>query len=160
WQQDLAPYRALRRALPFVMVAHAAYPEAISDDLPASLSPGWTKILRKRIGYRGLVISDDLEMAGALANGSVAEAAVATLPAGSDMFLVSHREEMVRASYEAVIRAAEEDRDFARHISQSAGRVRAFKTRHSELKRFPSTPTPAKIERLREQMDQFAEGLK
>src|SRR3954468_11807160 len=63
WSQDLAPYRALGSKLPFVMVAHAAYPQVTRDTLPASLSAKWvTDILRKRIGYRGLVVSDDLEM--------------------------------------------------------------------------------------------------
>ena len=59
---DLVPYRELRRELAFVMVAHAAYP-AISGRLaPASLSEEWiTRILRKKIGYQGLVVTDDLD---------------------------------------------------------------------------------------------------
>jgi len=160
-EQDLAPYRALRRTLPFVMVAHASYPEIVPDGLPASLSPRWIKeVLRQKIGYRGLVISDDLEMAGALAGGSVADAAVATLRAGSDLFLVSHQEELVRAAFDAVLHAAEQDQDFARTVAHSAQHVRAFKARHSEFRRFPAPPTAPHIELLRSQMNNFSRSLR
>ena len=67
WEQDMAPYRALRRDAPMVLVGHAAYPAVTRDHTPASLSKKWiTDVLRKKIGYRGLVVSDDLEMGGVL----------------------------------------------------------------------------------------------
>ncbi|HEV2113644.1 MAG TPA: beta-N-acetylhexosaminidase, partial [Terriglobales bacterium] len=148
WAEDIAPYRALRRVFPFIMVAHALYPQVVNDGLPASLSPEWINgILRKRIGYRGLVISDDLEMAGATSVGSVAHAAVATLRAGGDLFLVSHQEESVRESFAKVLIVAGRDDRFARHIAHSAARVRAFKSRHVEVKRFPPPPANAVIEK-------------
>src|SRR5271169_4084876 len=50
WEQDLVPYRLLRRELPFVMVSHAAFPAVTKERTPASLSKKWiTDILRKRI---------------------------------------------------------------------------------------------------------------
>src|ERR1700722_16832354 len=68
WTEDLLPYRTLRAQMPMVMVAHAAYPQVTHDRTPASLSKIWiTDILRKRIGYRNLIVSDDLEMGGVLA---------------------------------------------------------------------------------------------
>ena len=67
WAEDLLPYRMLKRQLPFVMVSHAAYPKVTKAKLPASLSRMWiTDILRKRIGYKNLIVSDDLEMEGVL----------------------------------------------------------------------------------------------
>ena len=68
WAEDLVPYRTLRRQLPMVMISHAAYPQVTREKTPASLSKVWiTDILRKRIGYRNLIVSDDLEMGGVLA---------------------------------------------------------------------------------------------
>src|ERR1019366_4661228 len=56
WEQDLVPYRALRRELPMIMVSHVAFPAVTKDRTPASLSKKWiTGILRKKIGYRGLI---------------------------------------------------------------------------------------------------------
>ena len=65
WAEDLVPYRLLRPELSLVMVSHAAFPAVTRQKMPASLSKKWiTEILRKKIGYRGLIISDDLEMGG------------------------------------------------------------------------------------------------
>ena len=72
WAEDIVPYRLLRRELPLVMVSHAAFPAVTKARTPASLSKKWiTDILRKRIGYRGLICSDDLEMGGVLAAGPI-----------------------------------------------------------------------------------------
>src|SRR5579859_6742020 len=89
WAEDLLPYRRLRNAVAFVMVAHAAYTQVTGDRTPASLSRQWiADILRKKVGYKGLVVSDDLEMGGALAAGSIEHAAVESIRAGADIFLV------------------------------------------------------------------------
>ncbi|MBI2683013.1 MAG: glycoside hydrolase family 3 protein [Acidobacteriales bacterium] len=61
WSEDLMPYRKSHRQMPFIMVAHAAYPAVTGDNTPASISRKWiTEVLRKRIGYRGLIVSDDM----------------------------------------------------------------------------------------------------
>src|SRR5579863_1433243 len=76
WIEDLLSYRILRAQLPMVMISHAAYPQVTKSHTPASLSKVWiTDILRKRIGFRNLVVSDDLEMGGVLAAAPVGEAA-------------------------------------------------------------------------------------
>src|SRR5437588_4264611 len=123
------------------MVAHAGYPDVTRDNQPASLSRKWMQqILRDRIGYRGLIISDDLEMGGVLAAGSIEDVAVETLRAGADMFLVCHNQELVWRAYEAVLRVAEKDRKFATHITQAARRVLRFKRRARELHVFSGEP--------------------
>ncbi|MGZ4821629.1 MAG: beta-N-acetylhexosaminidase [Terriglobales bacterium] len=154
----LYPYRVLHRQLPFVMVAHAAYPAITKDKTPASLSRKWiSDILRKRIGYRGLVLCDDLEMGGVLAAASVEEAAVETLKAGSDIFMVCHNEEMVWRSYEAVLTTAERDRKFASLVAEKARRVLSFKKRAPELKRHAPPPTGETVDRLRREIWELSE---
>lgn len=161
WEEDLFPYRALRRELPFVMVAHAAYPAVTNDATPASLSPRWIHdILRKKVGYRGLVVSDDLEMGGVLAAAPIEAAAVQTLGAGADLFLVCHNEEHVLAAYEAVVREAERERRFAARVSQASRHVLAFKKKAGELRRPAPKPTPDGIERLRQRIRAFSQQVK
>ncbi len=156
WSQDLYPYRKLRKELPFVMVAHAAYPAVTCDRTPASISHKWiSEILREKIGYRGLVISDDLEMGGVLAAGSIEHAAIETIRAGADLFLVCHQEEHVWATYRAVLKEAENDRQFARLVQRAARRVLEFKKRHKDLRRFSGAPSERTIRKLREEMARF-----
>lgn len=162
WEQDLFPYRALRREMPFVMVAHAAYPAVTKARTPASLSRKWIgDILRKKIGYRGLVISDDLEMGGVLATASIEDAAVETVRAGADIFLVCHNEEKVWRTYEAVLSAAERDRKFAALIADRSQRILDFKKKSPAIKRAPAPPpTAATVDRLRRAIWKFGEQVR
>jgi beta-N-acetylhexosaminidase len=158
WAEDLLPYRELHTRLPFVMVAHAAYPGATKDALPASLSRYWMRdVLRRKIGYRGLIVSDDLEMGGVLAAGSIADVAVGTLRAGADIFLVCHNQELVWRAYEAVIREAERDRKFAAQVSQAALRVLAFKKRSAALRGFAAEPKAKVVQKLKRIVETFSE---
>src|SRR6266849_3273187 len=86
WSEDLLPYRTLQAQLPMVMISHAAYPQVTHDRTPASLSKVWiTDVLRKRIGFRNLIVSDDLEMGGVLSAAPVGRAAVESIRAGGDL---------------------------------------------------------------------------
>src|SRR5580704_11683158 len=124
WEQDLIPYRTLRGELPMVMVSHAAFPDVTKDRTPASLSKKWiTDILRKKIGYRGLICSDDLEMGGVLAAAPIEEATVAHIRAGGDLALICHHEEFVLRAHEALTREAERDSKLSRRVHESARRV-------------------------------------
>ena len=96
WQEDLEPYRALRDELPMVMVSHAAYPLTKDEERPASVSSFWvSEVLRKRIGYRGIVLSDDLEMGGVANFMPMGEAAVEAVRVGSDLLLICHHPEPI-----------------------------------------------------------------
>jgi len=161
WNEDLYPYRELRREAAFVMVAHAAYPAVTKKSEPASLSRKWiTDILRKKIGYKGLIITDDLEMGGVAAAASIEDAAITTLEAGADMFLICHKEEKVWPAYEAVLSKAERDRRFARLIAERARRVAAFKKKSRELKRKVSPPSDKLIDKLRRELWEFSEQVR
>ena len=127
------PIARCDKEFPFVMVAHVSYPEITGDATPASLSKKWiTGILRKKIGYRGLVISDDLDMGGVLNGASIEEAAVETLRAGSDLFLVCQKEEHVWRAYEAVFKRAESDAR-VRQAGSGESKTREPHSRRSQL---------------------------
>jgi beta-N-acetylhexosaminidase len=162
WDGDLVPYRQMRGEFPFVMVAHVAYPKITSSGTPASLSHEWISgILRKRIGYRGLVISDDLDMGGVLNGASIEEAAVETLRAGSDMFLVCQKDEHVWRAYEAVFKLAENDARFARLVAAKARRVKAFKSKAAAVSaKRAAAPTEKTVKTLRHRVWEFTEELR
>ena len=160
WAKDLAPYRLLRRNLPLVMISHAAFSAVTKDRTPASLSKKWiAEILRKKIGYRGPIISDDLEMGGVLAAAPIEQAAVAHIRAGGNLALICHKEDFILRAHEALIREAERDRKFAKRVQESSRRVQAFKKKHLPRQRAP-LPTAARAEKLTRQLWEFGEQVR
>ncbi len=163
WAEDLVPYRTLRRRLPFVMISHAAYPDVTGDRAPASLSKKWiTDILRKRIGYSGLVVSDDMEMGAVLKFAPIEETVVRHIRAGGDLALICHSEELVTRGYEALVRAAETDGRIRTRVAEAARRVQKLKRKLFALPHYRkvSSPTAAKVERLTRRLWEFGEEVR
>jgi len=162
WAEDLLPYRKLAGSVAFVMVAHAAYPQVTGDKTPASLSKHWvTDVLRRRIGFRGLIVSDDLEMGGVLAAAPIGAAAAEAVRAGSDLCLVCHHEEKVLQVHEELIQAAAKDKALSRQITQASSRVLAFKKRNARRLRMPAkAPSRAVVEKLTRRLWEFGEQVR
>jgi beta-N-acetylhexosaminidase len=159
WQEDLEPYRALRDELPMVMVSHAAYPLTKEKRRPASVSSFWVgEVLRKRIGYRGIVLSDDLEMGGVANFMPMGDAAVEAVRVGSDLLLICHHAEPILSVYEALIAEGERSAAF--------GRLLQARARESERKRaktfragMPAAVSKRQFEALRARILRFGEKV-
>lgn len=88
-EAELVPFADGADYAPAVMAAHIALPEVTGDDMPASLSETVISgILRERLGYDGIVMTDALNMGAVTGQFSSAEAAVLAVEAGCDLILM------------------------------------------------------------------------
>jgi beta-N-acetylhexosaminidase len=125
-----------------VMTAHVAVPAITgSTTLPATLAPEVINgLLRSRIGYDGVVITDCLEMQAISAGVGIAEGAVRALQAGADIVLISHRNDRQMAGLQAIREAVERGELSASVVLAAAKRVLHLKER---LPRWDRLPTAA-----------------
>jgi len=138
--QDLAPYIELfqRRddRIRCVMVSHGGFPnidirEETTGGLlePASLNYNIvTKLLRQELGYKHLVVTDDLEMGAIGRHYEIGDAAVRAVLAGEDMLLICATPEKIRRGHEALLDAARDGRIPKERIKQSLERIARTKT--------------------------------
>jgi beta-N-acetylhexosaminidase len=159
WSEDILPYRELHPMMPLVMLNHAAYPRTAGKDCPASVSRFWmTTVLRKRIGYRGIIFSDDFEMGGILRFMSIEEAAVSAIRAGMDMIEICHSPELILRAYEALLHEAERSASFRNLLHDRSGTVsRKRKQLYAEPAR--RLLSGAQFGALRERILRFNESI-
>ena len=123
---ELLPFRAgIDAGAQFVMVGHISLPNVTTDGLPASLSKEiMNDLLREEMGFKGLIITDAMNM-GAITNyyGS-AEAAVMTLKAGADMVLMPAD---LTAAYNGVLEEMQNDEQMRALVEEKVMRILATK---------------------------------
>jgi beta-N-acetylhexosaminidase len=159
WNEDLVPYREIHQDMPIVMMNHAAYPRTPGKELPASVSKFWIgEILRKRIGYRGIVLSDDLEMGGILKFMPIDEAAVAAIRTGSDLVEICHHPEPILLAYEALVTEAERSAAFRNILLERARRTTKLKAK-TFPKSMPAALSAKNFEALRARILAFNETI-
>jgi beta-N-acetylhexosaminidase len=138
---ELVPFRAgIAAGADAVMVGHIYLPALMpGPPEPATFSPEViTGLLRRQLGFGGLVITDCLEMEAVVRTVGVAQGAVLALQAGADLVLVSHRPERQRAAIEAVRAAVHAGELSTARIHEAAERVARLKRDYLSWDALPS----------------------
>jgi len=153
--QDLAPYIELFQRIDdrvrVVMVSHGGFPnidikKGTTGGLlePASISPTIvSKLLRQELGYKHLVVTDDLEMGAIAKHCEIEDATVRAFQAGEDMLLICATPETIRRGYRALLEAAREGRVTEKRINGSLKRIAATKA-------LAQPPTPLDMDKYQQ----------
>lgn len=159
WEEDIVPFRELAGQLPMVMVSHASYPHASGKSLPASVSAFWiTNILRKKLRFRGLVVSDDMEMGGILTQMPIEDAAIEAVLAGTDLLEICRDPSLILSAYEALLSEAEHSPFFRLKIQGAVRRIERSKKRQSFTQTIPR-PNSKMLEQLRAEIETFEQQV-
>lgn len=125
-QTELPPFRSSAGIADLVMTANVGYPALDPSGLPASLSKPIVDFLRLNVGFSGVVITDDLEMAAIQDRWSTSEAGVMALNAGVDLLLVNSSGD-IPALHDAIVEAVRSGVVSEARIDESLQRVLALK---------------------------------
>ena len=121
---DLLPFQAaIAQEIELLMTAHVVYP-ALDLQQPASLSSViMNDLLRKQLGFQGVIVSDDLEMGAIVRHSSVTAAAVQALSAGADLLLVCQSLERALGARDACRRALQQGILTGERVTEAQRRV-------------------------------------
>ncbi|MDR1388657.1 MAG: glycoside hydrolase family 3 protein [Treponema sp.] len=149
WERELVPYRMLvKEGLPAVMSGHLAFPQTPAGASPASLSRWFlNSMLREKIGFTGMVITDDLMMYGAFqTTGTLSRTAREALLAGNDMILVSSTPALDDPLWTDLLALMKTDTAFRVRVRDAAKRVLAAKLKY--IKSETLIPDPARVREI------------
>src|SRR5262245_63393376 len=112
-----------------LMISHAYY-HGFGDEklIPASLSPRMVDgFLRKKLGYKGLTITDDLTMGAVTSIGLTPEVFLRAFEAGNDFLLFSQTTPLVEQAFTRIVNAARKSAVLRRRVDESVERIMALK---------------------------------
>jgi beta-N-acetylhexosaminidase len=124
---DLVPFRAaIAEGVPLVMLSHAAYPALDPDRIASQSHSVATGLLRGKLGFQGVIVTDSLEAAAVLSRSGIATAAERSLRAGADLILMTGSASW-NVVYPRLLRTARRDPAFRKRVREAAARVLALK---------------------------------
>jgi beta-N-acetylhexosaminidase len=126
-ERDVAAFREAASSLDAVMGAHVVY-SALDPDRPATVSPSAARLLRREVGFDGVLMTDALEMAAIARRWTIPEAAELAIAAGYDVALVGHPDE-VDDTWRRLRDAVRSGEIGRARIDEAAARVLAMKGR-------------------------------
>jgi beta-N-acetylhexosaminidase len=152
---ELAPFRqGIAAGAECVMTAHVAFPALTGNaTIPATLATeALTDLLRERLGFAGVIMSDCLEMDAIAETVGVESGTVQTLRAGADLVLISHTLERQRAAIAAVRAAVADGALSEEQIRLAADRILRLKRRFLTWSDTPPAPLDAELLRAHQEL--------
>ncbi len=157
WNRDLLPFRMLvREGIPAVLSGHLSFPEITGNTVPASISPYFKQeILRNRLNFEGVVITDDLYMGGALEYGvaegwDFAELVKRAVEAGNDIIMLSQTPGFDGAIWNRLVNAYRDEPAFRLRVEESVRRI--LRTKLAYLRPESRVPLIPDVGRIRSYM--------
>ncbi len=157
-QEDAIPFLRLFDQIGMIMICHAQYP-SLGDDkpIPASLSSRVIDgFLRKKLGYKGISITDDLTMGAVTSLGLKPDTFLRAIEAGNDLLLFSQTTPLVEQAFQLIVRSARGSTSLRRRIDESVERILTLKARMEFLPPRYRTHLRARITR---QIDKLRKSL-
>jgi beta-N-acetylhexosaminidase len=129
-QEDALPFLNLIDDVPMIQMSHAHYSAFDEKPTPGSLSPRVVDgFLRKKIGFDGVIITDDLTLGAISSIGLVPDLFLRAFEAGNDMLLFSQATPLVEQAFKALVRETRASESLRKRLDESVSRILRLKSR-------------------------------
>jgi beta-N-acetylhexosaminidase len=126
-ERDLPPFKAaIAAGVPLIMLSHALYPSLDPKAIASQSRPIVTGLLRERLGYDGVIVTDSIEAQAVLDGGGIATAAERSIAAGADLILMTGSGSWNQI-YPRLLARAGRDAAFRARVRESAARILRLK---------------------------------
>ncbi|MDR1804327.1 MAG: beta-N-acetylhexosaminidase [Treponema sp.] len=131
--RELVPYRAaIEAGIPAIMTSHILFPQIEPEKIPATMSPKILRgLLRERLGFKGLILSDAMEMEAIKTHYGMPSGCVEALAAGVDIVYLCHEMPEVEESLEAIYTAYDSGKFDAKDFDASVERILKHKEKYA-----------------------------
>lgn len=156
---ELLPFkRAIESGIPAIMTSHVLFPALEPEKLPATMSRRiLTGLLRQELGFKGIIISDCMEMDAVAKYYGTVKAATAALDAGADIVCISHTAALARETAEKLWRSYDcAEGEYAEELKRAGERIAVAKRRFTGL---PRAEAPTIFKLRSEARDLLEDGL-
>jgi beta-N-acetylhexosaminidase len=151
WDRELLPYRYLiKRGIPAIMSGHISFPQITGYDIAASGSKYFlSTLLRDQLGFKGIIITDDMVMEGAnMTSGKIEESCYNAINAGNDIIMISRTTLTYQKIWNYLYQKIQTDKIFKDNVTTSV--LRILKTKLTYLKRENSVSFDPDIQKIKE----------
>jgi beta-N-acetylhexosaminidase len=151
--RELVPFRAaIAAGIPAIMTTHILFPQLEPEKLPATMSKKILHgLLRERLGFSGLILSDGMEMKAVKDNYGIPQACVLAMSAGVDILFICHDSADIDASLREVTIACEQGFFETKEFDASVDRILQYKNRYASFGLAARDDPIAEIIRRKEQ---------
>ncbi|MDC7236769.1 MAG: beta-N-acetylhexosaminidase [Sphaerochaetaceae bacterium] len=135
-KMEILPFKgAIDKGLPAIMTSHILYPALEKKAIPATISKTIiTDFLRKKLGFEGLVFSDDMEMNAIKNYYGTEKGVIESLKAGADLMFVSHHPKIAIQVCQEILKAYENGEFDKTMWNNSIKRIMLFKESYAKIK--------------------------
>lgn len=143
WKRDLVPYHKLisQKNIPAIMTAHVRYPSLDPTNCATLSHRILTKLLRQKMKYKGLVVSDDLWMKAVSDRFGIPDAALRFFKAGGDLAMICREPKVQFEAIDALQKEIAENPKLKKQLQQSRLRINRLKKRFCSPTNLPSMAT-------------------
>lgn len=153
-QRELLPFQeAISQGIPAITIAHICFPKVEPEHIPATMSHKViTGLLREKLGFQGLIISDCMEMKAIKDTYGVAKGSVEAIKGGMDLIFISHTPKEVEKSIETIEEAVQKGEIPMERIDESLRRILYYKEKYGKKEK-------SMEEREEKENKEFMEGF-